>query len=402
MTSWKTFPERARNAHAQVLASLGIACSTLIANALGAGNASAARNAFYAGSSVALLIQVRGWAVHPAPARHSMSGQRCRNGQARRWGSAWHNACTSPQVVVAAPLVIWRDKVPLLFTSAPEVVEAACRTLPIVAVSQLADGVTALFSGALRGVGRQKWGALLNLTACECSLERIVYLGLHSIGEQHVLPILKSNVLLTCCADWLVGLPLSIVLGLVYEQGPVVRGCRGCTLRRSASQALNTTAGVFAHRPCGTKERMRSPLTAVRCPPCGRVLLQGFWLALAIANWLQAIIQAVVLFRLDWDVEVARAQALVNAKQVQHHEQHHHHRMSLERAFSLGAEGAAAVLAPDVPIGHSDTTLTDGTDASADFEAAINVVGSGGGGDGDREGKEGGTGPKPTWSAADI
>ncbi len=69
---------------------------------------------------------------------------------------------------MASLLLLFRNEVPLLFTHAPEVVDLACRTLPIVAFSVLADGVTGLFSGALRGIGRQKWGALLNVAACEC------------------------------------------------------------------------------------------------------------------------------------------------------------------------------------------------------------------------------------------
>ncbi len=75
-------------------------------------------------------------------------------------------ACTQAHIV--SLLFILRNQMPFLFTHAEEVVDLACHTLPFTMASLLASGITSVFSGALRGTGRQKWGALLNLTACKC------------------------------------------------------------------------------------------------------------------------------------------------------------------------------------------------------------------------------------------
>lgn len=50
-----------------------------------------------------------------------------------------------------------------LFCSDPAVVDATLGVLPVVGVLMLCDGLNAVMSGVLRGAGRQRLGATINL-----------------------------------------------------------------------------------------------------------------------------------------------------------------------------------------------------------------------------------------------
>jgi multidrug resistance protein, MATE family len=56
-----------------------------------------------------------------------------------------------------------RFHLPLLFTDDPEVVAIVAEVLPLVAVMQVADGLSAGAHGLLRGIGRQSIGGYVNL-----------------------------------------------------------------------------------------------------------------------------------------------------------------------------------------------------------------------------------------------
>lgn len=57
----------------------------------------------------------------------------------------------------------FRYQIPRLFTDDPEVIELVARAMPICAIMQLFDGITAVAHGLLRGIGRQEIGGYANL-----------------------------------------------------------------------------------------------------------------------------------------------------------------------------------------------------------------------------------------------
>ncbi|KAK4193755.1 ethionine resistance-conferring protein 1 [Podospora australis] len=82
-------------------------------------------------------------------------------------------AKTSAKVTVAGGVLVgvfnltlltaFRHKIPLVFTSDPEVVHIVATVLPICAVMQVFDGMAAVSHGLLRGIGRQEFGGYANL-----------------------------------------------------------------------------------------------------------------------------------------------------------------------------------------------------------------------------------------------
>lgn len=58
-----------------------------------------------------------------------------------------------------------RYYLPLLLTKDPEVIELVAHVLPVVAVMQVFDGVSAGAHGILRGIGRQSIGGPANIIA---------------------------------------------------------------------------------------------------------------------------------------------------------------------------------------------------------------------------------------------
>ncbi|KAF8582562.1 multidrug/Oligosaccharidyl-lipid/Polysaccharide flippase [Ramaria rubella] len=67
--------------------------------------------------------------------------------------------------VLSAMFVIFRHKWGLLFNNDPDVVGLVASILPLVALFQVFDGLSATTGGVLRARGRQATGALLNLSA---------------------------------------------------------------------------------------------------------------------------------------------------------------------------------------------------------------------------------------------
>lgn len=58
-----------------------------------------------------------------------------------------------------------RFYLPLLFTKDPDVIELTARVLPVVAVTQIFDGLASGAHGLLRGIGKQSIGGPANLFA---------------------------------------------------------------------------------------------------------------------------------------------------------------------------------------------------------------------------------------------
>jgi len=108
--------------------SLGSACNTCIANALGAGDGVVAQRFCSAGFCM------------------SVASQTC---------------LASSMWIFGRPLVS-------VFTPAPTVISLAMTAVPIVALATVGDGFNALLGGVLRACGRQAWGAGLNLFSYWC------------------------------------------------------------------------------------------------------------------------------------------------------------------------------------------------------------------------------------------
>jgi len=68
-------------------------------------------------------------------------------------------------LVFSAMFMGFRHKWAYLFNEDPEVVELVASILPLVALFQVFDGVSAVSGGVLRAKGKQMTGALLNLSA---------------------------------------------------------------------------------------------------------------------------------------------------------------------------------------------------------------------------------------------
>uniref|UniRef100_A0A5K3EUQ1 Multidrug and toxin extrusion protein n=3 Tax=Mesocestoides corti TaxID=53468 RepID=A0A5K3EUQ1_MESCO len=100
---------------------LGVACSIIVGQSLGAGKASAPPSTIFAG----LLLT------------------------------------TSGMVTVAILLVVLRWHVPKIFTSDPGVISRAAQCLPLLSVFLIFEGAVGVMGGAFRGAGLQPVGALI-------------------------------------------------------------------------------------------------------------------------------------------------------------------------------------------------------------------------------------------------
>lgn len=109
----------------QIPFAISIACSTRIANFLGAALEDSAQRAAYTGL-IAAAIQ----------------------------------GCINFTVLYSS-----QEAIPKLFTSDPEVVSLASSVLPLAASIQFADSIAAMGAGILRGQGRQYIGSWVNLVA---------------------------------------------------------------------------------------------------------------------------------------------------------------------------------------------------------------------------------------------
>lgn len=68
-------------------------------------------------------------------------------------------------------LAVFREQIGHIFTSDPSVISLVATVLPIIALFQLSDAITAGCSGLLRGVGRSPVGAAVNISAyCEWTI----------------------------------------------------------------------------------------------------------------------------------------------------------------------------------------------------------------------------------------
>lgn len=85
--------------------------------------------------------------------------------------------------LVLAILMITKDSFARLFNDDDQVVKLTARVLPYVALFQIADGLNGSCGGALRGMGRQHVGALVNIVSYYCgALPLGIYLAFHEWG----------------------------------------------------------------------------------------------------------------------------------------------------------------------------------------------------------------------------
>ena len=86
-------------------------------------------------------------------------------------------------VVVLAILMGTKDHFAKLFNDDMQVVRLTAEVMPFVALFQIADGLNGSMGGALRGMGRQHVGAIVNLVSYYCgALPLGIYLAFHGWG----------------------------------------------------------------------------------------------------------------------------------------------------------------------------------------------------------------------------
>uniref|UniRef100_A0A1D1Z036 Protein DETOXIFICATION n=1 Tax=Anthurium amnicola TaxID=1678845 RepID=A0A1D1Z036_9ARAE len=151
---------------------LGNAVSTRVSNELGAGHPQAARLAVYA---VVFMAIVEG-------------------------------------LLVALVTVLVRGSWGYLYSSEEEVVKYVAIMLPVLAVSNFLDGIQCVLSGTIRGCGRQKIGALVNLGAfyivgipCAVLLAFVLHIGGKGLWMGIICGLVAQDLLLisiTVCTDW--------------------------------------------------------------------------------------------------------------------------------------------------------------------------------------------------------
>jgi MATE family multidrug resistance protein len=69
----------------------------------------------------------------------------------------------SVMIVSASAFTLWRQQLPRLYSSDPDVILIAAQLFPLAAAFQLSDGTQAVASGLLRGMGRPDASAVVNL-----------------------------------------------------------------------------------------------------------------------------------------------------------------------------------------------------------------------------------------------
>ena len=103
-------------------------------------------------------------------------------------------------LIILSILMGTRNKFALVFNDDESVVKLTAKTLPYVALFQIADGLNGSCGGALRGMGRQEIGAAVNIVSYYCgALPLGIYLAFHGWG----LPGLWLG---QCIALYLVGI----------------------------------------------------------------------------------------------------------------------------------------------------------------------------------------------------
>lgn len=93
---------------------------------------------------------------------------------------------------VLAILMGTKDNFAKLFNDDEQVVKLTAKVLPYVALFQIADGLNGSCGGALRGMGRQHIGALVNILSYYCgALPLGIYLAFH--GKIYLQPFKESS-----------------------------------------------------------------------------------------------------------------------------------------------------------------------------------------------------------------
>ncbi len=129
----------------------------------------------------------------------NMLGMRSAKGAARSANTAaWLSIFMG--AIVLSILMGTRDNFAKIFNNDEDVVKLTAKTLPFVALFQIADGLNGSCGGALRGMGRQVIGATVNILSYYCGALPIgIYLAFHGWG----LPGLWLG---QCIALYLVGI----------------------------------------------------------------------------------------------------------------------------------------------------------------------------------------------------
>lgn len=95
--------------------------------------------------------------------------------------SAWLSMILG--ALVLAILMATKENFARLFNDDPQVIKLTAEVLPYVALFQIADGLNGSCGGALRGMGRQHVGAIVNIVSYYCgALPLGIYLAFHGWG----------------------------------------------------------------------------------------------------------------------------------------------------------------------------------------------------------------------------
>ncbi|KAI1231772.1 hypothetical protein IHE44_0007407, partial [Lamprotornis superbus] len=146
---------------------LGTAASVQVGNALGAGNFQAAKRS--ASTSLVCTGQpTRAWKASSCPPSHG-AGSVCSAlpaSSASALQPGWAHLCAVFSgvfsVIVGSILAATKNVLGHIFTKDREIIDLVAWVTPIYVVFHLFEAMTGACSGVLRGIGKQKFGAVLN------------------------------------------------------------------------------------------------------------------------------------------------------------------------------------------------------------------------------------------------
>ncbi|GAX72839.1 hypothetical protein CEUSTIGMA_g294.t1 [Chlamydomonas eustigma] len=199
-------------------AALGTSANTRIANALGAGLEKSAKTTFRVAISTVFLL------------------------------------------VSAFAVILWlcRSHLALIFTNEEEVVNMVGLVIPIVCTTVVGDGANAVFSGVLRGCGRQSLGAYSNLIGWWCvAVPLAVFLGLYEgLG-------IWGFWIALCCGTNIQALVFLVVISNL-DWAKETQRAKALVLSHSSPDLLAQLNGYSAqeghHRSASEQEYLEEPL----------------------------------------------------------------------------------------------------------------------------------------------
>lgn len=142
----------------------------------------------------------------------NLLGARDARGASRAANTAAFLSITAGAAVMAIMLAV-KDSYAKIFSDDPAVITLTAQVMPLVALFQIADGLNGSCGGALRGMGKQHIGAMVNLVSYYFgALPLGIWLAFHGWG-------LKGLWVGQCLALYLVGIAeWGLVAGSDWEE----------------------------------------------------------------------------------------------------------------------------------------------------------------------------------------